>query len=317
MTKLRDLILVPVIVALLVTGVLIDPAFLSAENVIALLRQQTELSLLVLAEVAILIAGRIDLSITATAALAPALAAGLVLPAASGGLGVGLPEWSAIPVCLAAGALAGALNALLILQFRLPAFAATLGTLILLTGLTVSVAEHPGQLRYLGRAVWLGVPASIWLCTLIFVAAIVFLGLFRHGRSLYAVGGDLDAAKAAGIRTGRVLWLTFLTGGILAALAGMLATGRTGADGPPQGTIFLVFAAAIIGGISLSGGGGTPFGALCGVLTLGLTDSVLRLAGMQATWIPAIYGALVIAALALARVQATYRPGPPAPPVPR
>ncbi|HZM76264.1 MAG TPA: ABC transporter permease [Candidatus Limnocylindrales bacterium] len=307
--KLRDLILVPVIVALIVAGAVIDRAFLSGENLLGLLRQQSELSLLVLAEAVILIAGRVDLSVESTVGLAPALAVTLVV--------LGLPSWTAIPLCLLAGVLAGLLNALLVVQFRLSAFAATLGTLIVLRGLHTGISDGrdlttlPGSIGYLGGARWFGVPASIWVCGALLLAAAVFLGLFRPGRALYAIGGNIDAARAAGIRAHRVLLLAFAAAGLLAALAGMLMTGRLGsvAATQGQGMIFIVLAAAVIGGISLNGGKGTVFGALCGVLLLGLIDNVLRLAGVSSLWIQAIYGATVIAALVLARVLS----GPRAP----
>jgi len=300
--KPRDLVLVPAIAALVVAGALLDPAFLSGENLFGLLGQQSELSLLVLAASLILIAGRLDLSLAATAGVAPVLAVALV--------DSGVPAWTAIPLCLLAGLVIGSLNALLVVQIRLSAFAATLGVLIVLSGLRSGLVDGredatlPGSIGYLGAANWLGAPASIWICGLLLLAAGVYLGFFRHGRTVYAVGGNIDAARAAGIRTHRVLWAVFAAGGLLAALAGMLMTGRLGsvAAAQGQGLIFIVLAAAIIGGVSLNGGKGTVFGALCGVLLLGLIDRVLVLAGMSALWIQAIYGAAVIAALVLARL---------------
>lgn len=309
--KLRDLALLPAIVVLVVAGALIDPAFLSGDNLIGLLRQQSELSLLVLAEAVILIAGRIDLSVESTVGLAPAAAVALVV--------LGMPPWTAIPLCLLIGLAVGAVNALLIMQARVAALAATLGTLIVLRGLHTGVTggkditELPGSIGYLGAANWLGLPASIWICGLLLTAAGVFLGLFRHGRAIYAIGGNIDAARAAGIRTHRVLWAAFLTGGLLAAVAGLLMTGRLGSvtAAQGQGMIFLVLAAAVIGGVSLNGGKGTVFGALCAVLVLGLVDNVLRLAGVSSLWIQAIYGAIVIAALVLARLLSPRVPGSP------
>lgn len=314
--KLRDLALLPAIAVLVLAGALLDPAFLSGDNLLGLLRQQSELSLLVLAEAVILIAGRVDLSLESTVGLAPAAAVALVL--------LGMPPWSAIPLCLLIGVAAGVLNALLIVQVRLSAFAATLGTLIVLRGLHTGVSdgkdltELPGSLGYLGAARWLGLPASIWICGVLLAAAAVFLGLFRHGRTVYAIGGNIDAARAAGIRTQRVLWAALVGGGLLAAVAGMLMTGRLGsvAVTQGQGMIFLVLAAAIVGGVSLNGGKGTIFGALCGVLLLGLVDNVLRLAGISSLWIQAIYGAIVIAALVLARLLFPRAPGSPSAAVP-
>lgn len=304
--RLRDFALVPAIVALLVAGSFVDPTFLTSDNLTNVLQQQTELGLLVLAEALILIAGRFDLSLESTVGLAPALGVLVV----SDWLDIA-PGWS-VPVCLLAGVLIGVFNGLLIVQFQLSAFIVTLGMLIVLRGLQIgftegkSLFEVPEAFNYLGATEWMGVAASIWITALAYVVAIVALGYFRHGRALYAVGGNVDAARAAGIRTNRVLWLVFIIGGLLAAIAGMLLVGRLGsvAANQGEGMIFTVFAAAVIGGVSLAGGKGTIFGALCGVLVLGLIQNILLLAGVSAQWNQAIYGAIILVALVLARLTA-------------
>ncbi|MGI5158398.1 ABC transporter permease [Microbispora sp. CA-102843] len=310
LARFRDLALLPAIAVLVLVGALIDSAFLSGDNIVNVLQQQTELSLLVLAEAIILIAGKFDLSLESTVGLAPALAVGLVIPAASNGLGAELPTWTAIPLCLLVGALVGAFNGLLIVRFKLSAFIVTLGMLIVLRGLQIgftggqNLFELPESFLYLGNARWLGLPASVWICGVLFAVGIVVLGYFRHGRSVYAIGGNADAARAAGIRADQVVWTVFVLGGLLAALAGLLMTGRLGSVAADQGNgmIFTVFAAAVIGGVSMDGGKGTLFGALCGVLVLGLINNILTLAGVSAQWIQAIYGAIILLALIMARL---------------
>jgi ribose/xylose/arabinose/galactoside ABC-type transport system permease subunit len=310
LARLRDFTLVPAIIALMIVGAVISPVFLSSGNLINVLQQQTELSLLVLAESLILISGRIDLSLESTIGLAPALAVVLVAPSSGFGLGTDWPSWTAIPVCLAVGALIGGFNGLLILKFRLSGFIVTLGMLIVVRGLQTgitggeSLSTVPDSFMYLGSTSWLTVPASVWVCGFLFVVGIVWLGYFRHGRSLYAIGGNTDAARAAGIRTDRVTWIVLVVGGLLAAFAGMLMTGHFGSVSADQGQnmIFQVFAACVIGGISMDGGKGTLFGALCGVLALGLTNNILTLAGVSGHWLQAIYGAIILVALVLARI---------------
>jgi ABC-type xylose transport system permease subunit len=130
LARFRDLALVPAIIVLVIVGAVIPPVFLSRDNITNVLQQQTELSLLVLAEAIILIAGKFDLSLESTVGLAPALSIGLVIPAASNGLGTNWPQWTAIPICLLIGALVGAFNGMLILKFKLSAFIVTLGMLI-------------------------------------------------------------------------------------------------------------------------------------------------------------------------------------------
>ncbi|MEV4532711.1 ABC transporter permease [Asanoa sp. NPDC049518] len=310
LARMRDLALVPAIVVLVLVGALIDPVFLSSANITNVLQQQTELSLLVLAEAIILIGGRFDLSLESTVGLAPALAVALVIPAASNGIGTEWASYLAIPLCLLVGLAVGAFNGLLILRFGLSAFIVTLGMLIVLRGLQIGITggqnlfELPMSVLYLGNAVWLGLPASIWICGILFAIGIAVLGFFRHGRAVYAIGGNRDAARAAGIRVDRVMWIVFIVGGLLAALAGLLMTGRLGSVAAAQGDgmIFTVFAAAVIGGVSMEGGKGTLFGALCGVIVLGLINNILTLAGVSAQWIQAIYGLIILVALMLARL---------------
>jgi simple sugar transport system permease protein/ribose transport system permease protein len=310
LARFRDLALVPAILLLAVVGALVDPVFLSFDNIVDVLQQQTELSLLVLAEALILISGKFDLSLESTIGIAPALAVALVISRQDGGLGTGWPTWLAIPLCLLIGLLIGAFNGLLILRFKLSAFIVTLAMLIVLrgfqTGATTgkSLFALPPSVSYLGNTRWFWFPASLWICAALFLAGIGFLGFFRHGRAIYAVGGNVEAARAAGIRTDRVVWLVFMVGGLLAALAGLLLTGRLGsvAAAQGQGLIFQVFAAAVIGGVSLDGGKGTLFGALCGVVVLGLIRNILNLAHVSGYWIDTIYGGIILVALILARL---------------
>ncbi|MFJ9770642.1 ABC transporter permease [Kitasatospora sp. NPDC101157] len=310
LARLRDLALVPAIVVIAIVGQVVNPVFLQADNLINVLQTMSEMALLVLAQTMILIVRKMDLSLESTMGLAPGVAAWLVVPAGAGhGLGL-LPGAWAIPVTLAVGVLVGVINSLMIIRFGLNGFIVTLGMLIVLRGILTGISggqtffQLPDSMLYLGTAEWFGVPASIWTCLVLFAIAIVVLGWTNFGRSLYAVGGNADAAKAAGIRTGRVLWTVIVTGSVLASLAGLMLSGRLASVASAQGNgyIFTVFAAAVIGGISLNGGRGTMFGAFCGVLLLFMIQNVLTLAGVPAQWIGALNGLIILVALAISRI---------------
>ncbi|NGO67813.1 ABC transporter permease [Streptomyces boncukensis] len=307
----RDLSLVPVILVLGLIGFIVSPAFLTTDNLLGVVQQSTELGLLVLGLALVLICGRMDLSLESTLGVAPVVAMWLVLPSDGSrfhGLGL-LPTWLAIPLCLAVGALIGATNGFLMLKLRVNGFIATLGMLTMLRGLHVGLSEGqsivnvPDSFRYLGRADWLGVPAAVWLCLLLYAAAGLFLAYMRHGRALYAIGGNPEAARAAGIRTDRLTWAVLALAGTLAAFAGILYTGHYGSvsAGQGDGWIFQVFAAAVIGGIGLRGGRGTVFGALTGVLTLQLVVNVMTLGGVPPLWNQFLNGAIIIVALVISR----------------
>lgn len=311
LARMRDFALVPAIILILVVGYAVNPVFLAPETLTNNFQQMSEKSLVVLAEAIILIAGKFDLSLESTVGLAPGLAVWLVLPAGlPHGLGVQWPSWLAVPIALAVGALIGALNGLLIVRFGLNAFIVTLGMLITLRGLLTGISKgqtffnFPHSMLYLGQAKWFGLPASIWISLTLFGIGIAFLGYYRHGRALYAIGGNEAAAKAAGIRTDRVMWSAFVIGGVLAALAGVLLAGRLASVGADQGNgwIFTVFAAAVIGGVSLDGGRGTIFGAFTGILLLQLIVNLLSYAGVPPQWEHFFEGAIILLALVIARV---------------
>ncbi|WP_344511345.1 ABC transporter permease [Dactylosporangium maewongense] len=310
--RLRDLALVPAIVAVAVVGYIVNPVFLQSDNIVNVLQSMSEISVLVLAQTMVLITGKMDLSLESTFGLAPGIAAWLIIdPAVTHGLGVHvLPPALAIPVVLLVGVLVGAFNGLLIVRFGLNGFIVTLGMLIVLRGLLTGISGGktffalPTSMTYLGSTAWLGVPASVWISLLLFAAGIVVLGYTRPGRALYAIGGNVDAARAAGIRTDRILWTTLIVASALAALAGLMMSGRLAAVPAAQGNgaIFQVFAAAVIGGVSLNGGKGTVFGAFTGVLLLFMIINVLTLAGVPAQWTNFLNGAVILVALVLSRI---------------
>jgi simple sugar transport system permease protein len=308
--RLRDLALVPAIIAIAVVGYLVNPVFLDGSNLVNILQTMSEIALLVLAQTLVLVAGKMDLSLESTFGLAPGVAAWLIVaPGVTHGLGL-LPGWAGVPVTLAVGILVGVLNGALIVRFGLNGFVVTLGMLIVLRGLLTGISGGqtffglPDSMLFLGTTLWLGVPVSVYVCFLCFAVGIVTLGYTRVGRSLYAIGGNVAAARAAGIRTDRVLWGVLVVASTLAALGGLMLSGRLASVAAAQGNgaIFTVFAAAVIGGVSLNGGKGTVFGAFTGILLLYMIQNVLTLAGVPAQWIAALNGAIILIALVVSRI---------------
>ncbi|OIV35806.1 ATPase [Mangrovactinospora gilvigrisea] len=316
LARLRDLALIPAIIVVAIVGQAVNPVFLEGGNIINVLQTMSEIAVMVLAETLVLVAGKMDLSLEATFGLAPGIAAWICLPAGGSAHGLGWlgGAWS-VPLTLLVGLAIGLLNSLLIVRFGLSAFIVTLGMQITLHGMLTGISggktffNLPSSMLYIGTAEWGGVPVSIWLCLVLFAAGVGVLGWTRAGRSLYAIGGNTDAAKAAGIRTDRVLWVAITTASVLAAVGGLMLTGRLASVAAAQGTgdIFTVFAAAVIGGVSLNGGKGTVFGAFTGILLLYMIQNVLTLAGVPAQWIGAFNGAIILVALILSRITSGKR----------
>lgn len=307
--RLRDLALLPALAVLIVVGTVVSPVFLTSGNINTILTSSAALSLVVLAESLVIITGKFDLSLESVYGFAPAIGAMVVVPAAKFGFGFEWPSAAGILVVLLVGALIGFINGFMVVHLRLSAFIVTLAMLIILRGMLVGATsgrtlfDLPQAFYGLMIITFLGLPLAVWLAAFAFLAAGLMLRYHRLGRALYAIGGNPEAARAAGIRVERITWGVYVLAGVLAAVGGLAITGYVGAISANQGNglIFTVFAAAVIGGISLDGGKGTMFGALTGVLLLGVVQNLLTLAQVPSFWIQAIYGAIILGSLMVAR----------------
>lgn len=313
--NVRELSVLPGLAIVIVVGALVSPAFLSAANLTLILRQSAELGIVVIGLTLILLTGKLDISLESTVGLAPMVAAWLVIPAAVGGLGTDIDPLLAILITLVIGAGIGLFNGFMVVKVKLDPFIVTLAMLILLRGITLGISQGktlaglPEAFRYIGSARWAGVPAAIWVTAILFVIAGLVLRYTSWGRALYAIGGNADAAKAAGIRVDFVLITAFVAASTLAAFAGLMLAGRLASvtSGMGENMIFSALAAAVIGGVQLTGGQGRIIGALMGVLLLGTLTNVLTLAGVPTFWINAVYGAVILIALLVGRFGA--KPG--------
>src|ERR1700761_3190047 len=309
---LREVALLPVLVLLIVVGTLVSPAFFTVSHFAGIGEQSSALGVVVVGESLILLIGGMDLSLESTFGLAPMVAAWLIVPVAAYGAGTDLNPYLGILVLLAVGAAVGLINGLLIIKGRLNGFIVTLGMTIVLAGLQNGIVKAqslftlPPAFSYLGAASIGQVPVSLIVAAAIFILTGLFLRYHRAGRAIYAVGGNAAAARAAGIAVERVKIAVYVAGSVLAAIGGLMGAGRgsalPGQEGYGEGIIFSVFAAAVIGGVSLKGGRGNMVGAASGVILLGIVSDILDLAQVSNYWIEAIDGAVILFALFLARV---------------
>lgn len=306
---LKNLAILPFIVVLVVAGSLLSSAFLTVPNLTNVLYQSSILMMVVVAQVLVLLSGEIDLSVESVVTLAPMTAAIMMAPVSSGGIGWEISGYAGFAVALAIGAATGAINGFLVVKIRLNAFITTLAMLILLRGVALGVGRGntvynlPEVFLFLGSGRFLGLPMPIWISGIAVLLVSLFLRYHWAGRSIYAIGGNAEAARTAGINVPRTKIILFIVAGMLAALAGIMLTGRIASATSNQGAnlIFSTLAAAVIGGVSMNGGRGTMFGAFLGVLLLGLVQNILLLAQVATYWIDAAYGAIIVAALLLSR----------------
>lgn len=311
----RELALIPVIVLLLIIGAFVNPAFLTISNLVNVAQESAALGLVVVAESLILLTGKFDLSLQSTYGLAPMIGAFLIVSKEGQGLGTQWNPFIGIAIVLLVGLIVGTINGFLVIKLGFNAFILTLAMLILLAGVQVGIVSGrtiyflPDAFIYLGSQSLLGVPVSVWVTGAIFLLAALFLRYHRLGRAIYAIGGNTEAARAAGIHVDRIRIGVFMVASVLAALAGLMTAGQVVAVTASQGSnlIFSVFAAAVIGGISLDGGRGRMLGALTGVILLALVTNILTLSQIQTFWIDAATGLIILIALGLARVIGNER----------
>jgi simple sugar transport system permease protein len=313
--SILELALLPAITAVLVAGTIANPAFLTRGNLLNVAQFSAALGAVVVAESLILLTGAFDLSLQSIYGLAPMVGAWLIVAKANVGLGTEISPVLGIAIVLGVGLVVGLFNGVMIVRAGFNPFIFTLAMLILLAGVQNGIVsgntifQMPHSYIYLGSAYWGGVPLSAWTSALIFLVAGLFLRYHRTGRAIYAIGGNIEAARAAGIKVDRIRIGVFAVAGSLAALAGLMTAGQVDAVTANQGNnlIFTVFAAAVIGGISLDGGRGRMLGAFTGVVLLGLVQNVLVLSQVNTFWIDAADGAIILIALLLARVVQVWR----------
>jgi simple sugar transport system permease protein len=314
-SSMRELALLPAIVAIMIAGTIASPEFLTSANLTTVVQFSAPLGLLVIGESLILLFGEMDLSLQSIYGLAPMAAAYLTVhPSIRLGIvgsGADLPPVVGLLVLLAIGGVSSLFLSTLRVKLGMNAFITSLALLILLQGLQqgivndATVFELPASFVYIGAHDWLGVPVAAWVEVALFVSVGAWLRYHRTGRAVYAIGGNIEAARAAGIKVDRVRMACWVFAGVLAAVAGLMTAGQVDAvtanQGQAPGIIFQVFAAAVIGGISLDGGKGRMLGAFTGVLLLSLVTNVLNLANVSSFWITAADGAIIVLVLLVTR----------------
>jgi ribose transport system permease protein len=272
------------LVAVCVFGVIRYEPFASAENLLNVLRQNSMLGMVALGMTLVVLTGGIDLSVGAVLAVAGIVAASLSDQGTAVALAGGL----------AAGALLGTINGLLITRARIQPFIVTLAMMIAARGVALGVTgensvrvDRAAQgFLWLGRGRVLGIPVPVVLAALAFLVGWVMLRYTRFGRYIYAAGDHQDAARLLGLKIDRVLIATYALSGLLAALAGVVLAARLGAGQPVAGTGWELdaIAAVVVGGTLLSGGQGGVGSTVVGVLLLGVIFNLFNLEGTITPW---------------------------------
>ena len=286
-----------VILVLGVTFTSINPSFATLGNLTNIVAQSTVLLLMALAMTLIIMTEGLDLSMGAVVTFASVILAMTVL--ATGSIAIGLLAGIAVGLAF------GVLNGWLIAMLGIPPFVTTLGTMGVAQGLALvvtdgqSVVGLPRNLPLIYTGAILGVPNTIWICTLSFAATYWVLYYTRFGTYIFALGGNREALRLAGVRDRLMLISVYALGGMMAGFASLIMTARINSAHPTAaiGLEFDAMAAVALGGTSFERGNGWLFGTVLGVVAVGILRNGLNLIAVPSSAQVACIGALVILAL--------------------
>jgi len=294
---LRYSIVWALVVLAIVTNILY-PGFFEIANLRNLLSQNAPVGLVAIGMTFVLIAGGFDLSVSAIFALAGVCFASIA---------VDIPVGLAIVAGLGIGVLAGTINGAIVTRLQVNPFVATLGTASAFGGLAFIYAGaspvfvEKESFSFLGSGAILGIPVAIVIFAGAFAIGSVVLAKSVYGRAVYAVGGNREAARLAGIRVDMVRFSTYVLTGFCAALAGMIIASRTAVGSPNVGASITLDAIAmvIIGGTSLLGGEGAMWRTLVGLLILATINNLFDSLALDASVQALVKGIIVVSAVAL------------------
>ena len=279
--------------------------FLTNSNIQNLLSSVSILFVISVGMTFVVLTGGIDLSVGSLLALT-----GLILSKLFSG--AGLPIGVAVVLTIVLGALiGGAVNGVLIGRVGLSFFVVTLGTLSLYRGIvniwsgTKTTYINSTFISDLGFRKVAGLQLPIWIMVITFVIAFVVLRWTYFGRDVYAVGGNIEAARLSGINVPLTLVLVYAIAGLGAAIGGIIQDARLGAASPLVGesTPLDAAAAVLLGGTSFLGGVGGVTGTAVGVLFIGTLQNGLSIAGVSSFWQQVVTGVILIVAIAIDRIQ--------------
>jgi ribose transport system permease protein len=278
--------------------------FLKPANLAVIMRFVATFGLLAVGEVLVIITGGIDLSVGSMTALTGVLVAVLMLK----GLGPlpPLPMLPAILIVLAIAALVGLWHGFCVTRLRIPPFIITLGTWLMARGMAAFITRgypivYPSDSRFLvlGQGTVYQIP--IMFIALVGVALIVALILNSTtlGRHIYAVGGNIEAARVSGINVDRVRLFCYASSGVMGALVGILLASRLGQGTPTVGSGYELWAiaATVIGGTSLFGGEGTVLGAILGAAIMGVMVNGMVLVNLSSYLQDVVLGGVLVVAV--------------------
>jgi len=288
------------------------PTFLLPDNLRNVANQITVIAIIAIGMTMVIITAGIDLSVGSLIALSAVLTAWLV--GKTGGADATatamlLASLGGIVVCGATGAFSG----LMITRFRIPPFIATLAMMQVAAGVAYIISQGKPIYRLPDGFIWLGrgsdpllkVPYAVILMFVLYIIAHVIMSRTAVGRHIYAVGGNPEAARLAGIRVRLVIFSVYAVCGMLAGLGGVIMASQLKSGAPTYGLTYelYVIAAVVVGGTSLMGGEGRIFGTLIGAFVIGVVQNGMNLTNVETYTQKVVLGCIILGAVLLDRLK--------------
>lgn len=273
--------------------------FLSMNNISNIIRQVSINGILAVGMTFVILTGGIDLSVGSVMALTGTIMAGMMI-------NFGMPPIAGVLIGMVLGAVIGFVNGAFTAYAKIPGIIVTLammemarGAALLYTG-GYPLSGLPGSYSFIGQGYLFGViPMPAIIMIVVFIIAYIILNHLPLGRYIYAIGGNEEAVRLSGVKVKKIKALVYVISGITASIAGVIMTSRLSSGQPMAGEGYELdaIAAAVLGGIAISGGRGHIFGSLLGALLLGVLSNGLNLLGVSPYVQRVLKGAIIIGAI--------------------
>jgi ribose transport system permease protein len=288
------------LIGLIIAFSILSERFFTISNMLIVMRQTSIVAFLAVGMSFVILGAGIDLSVGSVLAFSGAVGAGVMQ---NGGAFLG------VLAGLALGTALGVFNGIVITKLKIPAFIATLAMMAIARGGTLVYTDGrpitglPSTFAFLGRGYIGNVPFPIILMLITFILAYIFLKLTRFGRYVYATGGNINAARASGIKVDNVIISTFAISGFLSGLTGMVLASRLNSAQPTAGMGYELdaIAAVVLGGTNLFGGEGELWGTLIGAFIMGILNNGLNMLNVSSFYQQVVKGIVILIAVTVAQ----------------
>ena len=286
-----------ILLVICVFATILSPSFLSVTNLFNVFKQITVAGIVGCGMTFVILTGGIDLSVGSILGLSGVLASGVL--ASTGNTAV------AVAVSLTVGIACGAVNGFFVSVCGIPPFISTLGMMTLLRGVILVYTKgspipiKSDAYKFFGKGSIAGIPVPVIILIIVFLLAHYILTQTSYGRSVYAVGGNREAARLSGIRVKTSEFLVYTLNGLMCGMAGLILTARLGSAQSTSGTGIEMdaIAAVILGGTSLSGGVGFVLPTVVGAMIMGIIDNILTLMNVNPHVTNIVKGAVILIAV--------------------